>query len=158
VLQIGRSLVPSQMVSLEFFTDIKSFRSHCGPGVDSASNRNEYQEYFLGGKGGRCVRLTILPPSSAVFTKSVNINFLEPSGPLQACNGTDLPFIELQNLSKFYSFQCTTQSTTHTVYIELFSAASSHATNAKPMFCTNVVLRDDKPMTSTTSSSCCAET
>jgi len=25
-----------------------SFRSHCGPGVDSASNRNEYQEYFLG--------------------------------------------------------------------------------------------------------------
>jgi len=32
---------------LEFFTDIKSFRSHYGPGVDSASNRNEYQEYFL---------------------------------------------------------------------------------------------------------------
>jgi len=24
-----------------------SFRSHYGPGVDSASNRNEYQEYFL---------------------------------------------------------------------------------------------------------------
>ena len=42
-----------------FFIDIKSFRSHYGPGVDSASNRNEYQEYFLGGKGGRCVRLTI---------------------------------------------------------------------------------------------------
>ena len=33
-----------------FFTDIKSFRSHYGPGVDSASNRNEYQEYFLGVK------------------------------------------------------------------------------------------------------------
>ena len=31
-----------------FFIDIKSFRSHCVPGVDSASNRNEYQEYFLG--------------------------------------------------------------------------------------------------------------
>jgi len=41
-----------------FFIDIKSFRSHYGPGVDSASNRKEYQEYFLGGKGGRCVRLT----------------------------------------------------------------------------------------------------
>jgi hypothetical protein len=26
------------------------FRSHCDPGVDSASNRNEYQEYFLGVK------------------------------------------------------------------------------------------------------------
>ena len=24
--------------------------------------------------------------------KSGNINFLEPSGPLRACNGTDLPF------------------------------------------------------------------
>jgi len=34
-----------------FFIDIKSFRSHYGPGVDSASNRNEYQEYFLGVKG-----------------------------------------------------------------------------------------------------------
>jgi hypothetical protein len=33
-----------------FFIDIKSFRSHTGPGVDSASYRNEYQEYFLGVK------------------------------------------------------------------------------------------------------------
>ena len=31
-----------------FFIGIKSFRSHYGPGIDSASNRNEYQEYFLG--------------------------------------------------------------------------------------------------------------
>jgi hypothetical protein len=29
---------------------LTSFRSHCGPGVNSASNRNEYQEYFLGVK------------------------------------------------------------------------------------------------------------
>ena len=33
-----------------FFIDVKSFRSHYDPGVDSASNRNEYQEYFLGVK------------------------------------------------------------------------------------------------------------
>ena len=33
-----------------FFNDIKSFRSHYGPGVDSASKRNEYQQYFLGVK------------------------------------------------------------------------------------------------------------
>jgi len=32
------------------FIDIKSFRSHYGPGVDSASNRNEYLEHFLGVK------------------------------------------------------------------------------------------------------------
>ena len=50
VLQIGRPLVRFQMVSLEFFIGIKSFRSHYGPGVDSASNRNEYQEHFLGEK------------------------------------------------------------------------------------------------------------
>ena len=31
-----------------FFIDMKSFRSHYDPGVDSVSNRNEYQEYFLG--------------------------------------------------------------------------------------------------------------
>jgi len=31
-----------------FFIDIKSFWSHYGPGVDSVSDRNEYQEYFLG--------------------------------------------------------------------------------------------------------------
>ena len=30
------------------FSLTQSFRSHYGPGVDSASNRNEYQEYFLG--------------------------------------------------------------------------------------------------------------
>jgi hypothetical protein len=35
------------------------------PGVDSASNRNEYQEYLLGAKDGRCVGLTTLPPSCA---------------------------------------------------------------------------------------------
>jgi len=29
-------------------------------GVYSASDRNEYQEYILGGKGGRCVGLTTL--------------------------------------------------------------------------------------------------
>jgi len=30
------------------FIDIKSFRSHYGPGVDTVSNRNEYREHFLG--------------------------------------------------------------------------------------------------------------
>jgi len=32
------------------FSLTKSFRPHYGPGVDSASNGNEYQEYFLGVK------------------------------------------------------------------------------------------------------------
>ena len=33
-----------------------------------------------------------VPPSRAVVTKSGSLNFLEPSGPVQACNGTALPF------------------------------------------------------------------
>ena len=93
MLQIGRSLVRSQLVLFEFFIDIKSFRSHYGPGVDSPSNRNEYQEHFHGGKGSWCVRLTTLPPSCAFVMKSRNFKFLEQSGPLQACNGTELPLI-----------------------------------------------------------------
>jgi hypothetical protein len=74
-----------------FFNGIIFFRSHYGPGVDSASNRNEYQEYFLGGKAGRYLRLTTLPPSCGVVMKSGNLKFLEPSGPVQAFNGTALP-------------------------------------------------------------------
>ena len=47
---MGRSLVWSQMLSLEFFSYIKSFRSHYGPGVVSVSNKNEYQDDFQGVK------------------------------------------------------------------------------------------------------------
>ena len=86
------------------FSLTKSFRSYYGPGVDSAANRNEYQEYFLGVKSGRCVRLTTLPLSCAVVMKSGNLNFLEPSGPLQACNGTDLPLPLPFTLSVLFYF------------------------------------------------------
>jgi hypothetical protein len=34
-------------------------------GFDSASNRNEYQEYFLKRIDGQCAGLTTLPPSRA---------------------------------------------------------------------------------------------
>ena len=36
------------------------------------------------------MRLTTLPTSCPVVMKSGNFNFLEPFGPLQACNGTAL--------------------------------------------------------------------
>jgi len=46
--------------------------------------------------------LKTLPPSCAVVMKSGNLNFVQPSGPLQACNGTDLPlFIRSQFMWKF---------------------------------------------------------
>jgi hypothetical protein len=64
-----------------------SFRPHYGPGVDSASNRNEYQEYFVVAKGGRCLGLTTLPPSCA---DCLEIWEPQPSGTLRACNGIAL--------------------------------------------------------------------
>ena len=44
------------IVSFEFFIDSVH-------GVDTACNRNEYHECFVGGKDGRCVWLTTLPLS-----------------------------------------------------------------------------------------------
>ena len=52
--------------------------------VESACNRNEYQEHFLEYKGSRCDGLTTIPPSYADFLK-----IWEPfsPGPLRACTG-----------------------------------------------------------------------
>ena len=57
----------------------------------ATGDRNEYQEYFLGGKGGRYVGLTTFPPS-CVGCLEMSLKLLEPSGPVQACNGVALPF------------------------------------------------------------------
>ena len=59
---------------------------------------------YPGGKGGRCVRLTTLPLTCAVVAKSGNLNFLEPSGPLQACNGTAIPVCSSLYLFKEKAF------------------------------------------------------
>jgi hypothetical protein len=49
-----------------------------------AYSRNEYQEYILGDKGGRCVRLTTLPPSCADCLEILESQTLWT---LQACPG-----------------------------------------------------------------------
>ena len=72
------------------------FRPHYGPGVDSSSNRNEYQGYLLGGKGGLCVRLTNLKHSCV---DCLEILDPQPPGILRACPGIALHFT-LRN------FQC----------------------------------------------------
>jgi hypothetical protein len=71
------------MVSLEFFIDII---------LDSASKRNEYQEYFLavqaaGAKSWQPHHLHVL-----IVLKSGSLKLLELSAPVQACNGIALPF------------------------------------------------------------------
>jgi hypothetical protein len=66
-------------------------------------NRNEYQEYFLGGKGGWCIGLHL---HVTIVFKSGNLSLLEPSGPVQACNriALSLPlplYKRLYDLSKY---------------------------------------------------------
>jgi len=67
-------LIPDGVIEV-FFIDI---------GVDSASNRTEYQEYFLRGKGGQYVGLTALPPPCA---DCLEIWEPQPPGTLRACPG-----------------------------------------------------------------------
>jgi hypothetical protein len=65
---------------VEFFIDTGS----PGPGVDRASNRNEYQEYILRVNSSQWVGLTNLPPSAAEC-----LEIWEPQTPetLKVCPG-----------------------------------------------------------------------
>ena len=47
-------------------------------------DRNEYQEYFLGGKGSQCIGLTSLPLSCS---DSLEIWQPQPPGTLRTCPG-----------------------------------------------------------------------
>jgi len=80
------------------FSLTKFFRPHYGPGVDSTSNRNEYQRYFLGSKGDRCIGLTTLRPSCADF---LEIWELQPLENLRACKRPVQGFAFLLHLPSF---------------------------------------------------------
>jgi hypothetical protein len=67
-------------LSLEFFIDNPSGLTM----VDSAPNRSEYQEYFLGGRGGRCVGLTTLLP---LYVNCLEIWEPQLPGNLRTCPG-----------------------------------------------------------------------
>ena len=80
-----------------FFIDIKSFRSHHGPRVDSASNRNEYQEYFLGLKSGRCLRPTIYNHPVPLSRNLGTLTSWNPAGHSRPVTG--LLYLLLQKLN-----------------------------------------------------------
>ena len=90
------------------FSLTQSFWQHYGPGVDSASNRNEYQEYFLGGKDGRCVWLT-LPPSCA---HCLEIWESQPPGTLRACPGLLFFILNITLLKKYLTSFSTFKNST----------------------------------------------
>jgi len=66
------------------FTLTWSFRPYNDTGVKSVSNRNKYQEYFVRGKGDRCVELTILPLSC---TNCLQILVSQLLGTVRKCPG-----------------------------------------------------------------------
>jgi hypothetical protein len=68
ITTLWRSWLRHCATSRKFAVSIFDWYNFSGrPGVDSAYNRNEYYEYFLGDKGGLCLGLTTLPPSCADY-------------------------------------------------------------------------------------------
>ena len=63
-------------------------------------NEFGYPHAVIGIKVDICIYFFTLPPTCAVVMKSGNLNFLEPPGPLQACNGTALLYMYLFSVNK----------------------------------------------------------
>ena len=92
------------------------FRPYHGPGVDSDPSENEYQEHSW--EQRRPVREAddLIIIMCRISWKSVSLNFLEPSGPHQACYGTPIGKMwrgletkkYLKNKKNLYWFNVTT--------------------------------------------------
>jgi len=82
-LQVGRSRVRFPMLSLEFFIVI-ILPAALWPCSWLILEQKWVPGIFLGGKGGRCVGLTTLPPS---YADCLEIWEPQPPGTLRACPG-----------------------------------------------------------------------
>ena len=101
MLQVGRTRDQCQSVTLGIYS-VPADISVCS-GVDSAS-KNEYQD-IPGGKGGRGVMVTTLPPSCAECLVIWSLNRPKPSGPHRAVIGVAFTVI---NRCSFVFCECVT--------------------------------------------------
>jgi hypothetical protein len=109
MLQAARSRDRIPMKSLDFFNWRKPFQPHYGPGVDSATNRNEYQNSSWEVKGGRCVGLTTLRPSvSRLSRRCESLDLHNPMEPPRPVSGIALPFFFTSLILKPYLMTLTT--------------------------------------------------
>jgi hypothetical protein len=91
MLQAETLQVRFPMRSLDFFNLPNPSSLQYGPGVDTASNRNECQESSWGVKCGRHVRLTTLPPSGSRLSRE-NLGASMSHNPSQPVTGISFFF------------------------------------------------------------------
>jgi hypothetical protein len=94
MLQAGRSRVRVPMRWI--FQLTLSFQPHYCPGVDSASNRNEYQESLWGVKGGPARKADNVTAicESIIYRKCGSLDVSQTYGPSCPVAGTALPFTQ----------------------------------------------------------------
>jgi hypothetical protein len=96
--------------------------------------RNENQEYFLGGKGGRCVGLTNLPHLCADCLEILGaLTSWSPYGPVEACNSIEFTNVVLLVVALFSQSDTYSLSGPNIRYISAFCFQSPPSTpNSTP--------------------------